>query len=542
MSRFVTCEARSADTYLAERHLLTRVPMKKALRTVVAAALWGALATCGGGTLGGGNSGAGSTGVIGPGNPAGTGAAGASSGRGGSGGGGATGWEFGVGGSIGPSCPPQPVPACGSACGSGGIDACPGPAIPGCPGGVWREECDGADFGGDSCEQRGYGSGTLTCNSDCTMGTPTCSPCLATNSLVASCGAGPAVIAQFGAYSLAATDTEVALSVLQYGAGGVPSLLFQRLAPDLSVIGSTTVTLPSPSGPYNDTFGAVTAPLPSGGWVVGFCATPEIYFLTFDVAGRAQRRVVVSSSIAEYMCGESIPMLAARPDGGPLMLWRQEEGLVMSVIAADGLSASPPRTIVSVNELGWAPPSTAWVGGDFAVAVPIQIDAVPYPVQGLRLLRIAPDGTPSSAGDFLAGELEGSVAVAGGPDARDVRIVYTGVPTGGDFNTDYGMNWWRYDSTGATSSASIGPQAAVDLLRPASAVAFGDDTIVFAMEGYNSRFGILRVAADGRVLSPYRDVFRSPGYGGVATMVRRGSELVVSIDVGSTIYLARLTP
>ena len=104
------------------------------------------------------------------------------------------------------------------------------------------------------------------------------------------------------------------------------------------------------------------------------------------------------------------------------------------------------------------------------------------------------------------------------------------------------MSWWRYDATGATRSTSIITQAAGELPIPASAVAFGDDTIVFAIQGYNSRFGVVRVAADGRVISPFRDVFRSPGYAGLATMVRRGPDVVVSMAIGSTIYLARLTP
>jgi hypothetical protein len=223
------------------------------------------------------------------------------------------------------------------------------------------------------------------------------------------------------------------------------------------------------------------------------------------------------------------------------MLW-QDDGVVMSVIAADGLSASPPRTIVKRNDLSWDSPTAAWVGNEFVVAVPFAIDATPYPVRVLRMLRVAADGTPTMVGDFLRGELDGFASIASGPDARDVRFVYTGVPTGGDFNTDYGMIWWRYDPSGPTRSSSIGALPGGDLYRPAAAVAFGDDTVVFASRGYGQGHGIVRVAADGRVVSPYHEVFGSPYYGGAAAMVRRGPDVVVGFIGDEIVYLARLTP
>ena len=80
-----------------------------------------------------------------------------------------------------------------------------------------------------------------------------------------------------------------------------------------------------------------------------------------------------------------------------------------------------------------------------------------------------------------------------------------------------------------------------ELYRPVSALALGDDTVILASRGY--AVGIARVASDGRVASAYRDVFRDPyAYGGVATMVRRGPEMVVSFVSPAQLHLARLTP
>ena len=48
-----------------------------------------------------------------------------------------------------------------SSCGNGGIDS--------------GEECDGSDLDGGSCVSRGYSSGTLSCNSNCTFNVSSCS-------------------------------------------------------------------------------------------------------------------------------------------------------------------------------------------------------------------------------------------------------------------------------------------------------------------------------------------------------------------------------
>ena len=502
--------------------------MKSATHALTAAALGLCLASCGGGMLGD-NNGAGASGMIA------TGAAGRGSV---SGVGGNAGQSVGVGGSIGNPCPPPPPPVCGGLCGNGLLEGCTTPSSSSCPGGSWLEECDGDDFGGDSCQQRGYGSGKLACNSDCTRGPDSCSPCMPPDALIASCGQAPPSPQQLGYYALAATDTEVALAVIEYGAGGAHSLLFQRLAPDLSLLGATAFPdLAQAVTGQSSIYGIAVAPLPSGGWTVASCAEPDVYIQTLDANGRLLGRIVVSRSVAGYACNGQAPVLAARPNGGPLMLW-QDDSVVMSVIAADGLSASAPRTLVDATDFSGENPTAAWVGNEFAVAVPLPFDTTG--TRALRLLRVAPDGTPNLVGDFLRGELNDFANIAGGPDARDVRVVYSGLFTGGD-DAEFGMNWWRYDPAGPTRSMPIGSRGA-DLYRPASAVAFGDDTVVFTSRGYGQGFGLTRVASDGRVVSPYHEVFGIPYYGGAAAMVRRGPDVVVSVADGVNVYLARLTP
>jgi hypothetical protein len=498
--------------------------MKQAAHTIAVAALGACLASCGGGTLGGSGGASGSPGA----------GAGGFSGRGG--------WELGMAGTVGGPCvalPPPPI--CGDLCGNGRIDQCTIPPELGCPVVTAREQCDGDDFGVDSCEHRGYGSGQLACDSNCTVGMEdSCSPCVPQPDLVGSCRPGPVAAPNFAVHVMAANDSEIGLAVVEYDdSSATERLFFERLSPDLGMLSVTTVEQfrEQPRVSFN---GLAAASLPSGGWIVAVCGSSDIYFHTLDAAGRPRRRVVVSPAVGGYGCQTGAPVLAARPDGGPLLLWQDEAGLSMSVIAADGLSASAARFLrEGLRE--WADgPAAAWIGNEFVVALPVDVDPATN-VRALRLMRIAPDGTAALVGDFLTGEFLGEPTMAGGADARDVRILYWGVPPGGDRNTDSRRLWWRYDPAGQVRPSVF--DAGVDIFSAAPGVAFGDDTVVLLGVAPDIGYGVMRVASDGRVVSPYRGLFQSPPtYGGGAAIVRRGPELVVSFGSAIGIHLARLTP
>jgi len=498
--------------------------MKQAAHTIAVAALGACLSGCGGGTLAGIDGGAGSPGA----------GAGGISGHGG--------WELGTAGSFVEPCffrPPPPV--CGDLCGNGRIDECTSPPAPGCPAVTSRELCDRNDLGGDGCQQRGYGSGELACSSDCTLGMDSCSPCVPQPGLVVSCRPGPVAAPNFAQHVMAANDSEIGLAVAEYDDSSTTErLLFERLSPDLGMLSVTTIEQFSqqPRVSFN---GLAAASLSSGGWIIAVCGSADIYFHTVDAAGRARGRVVVAPSFSGYGCQAGDPVLAASPNGGPLLLWQDDAGVWMSVIAADGLSASPPRALRGATT--WADnPTAAWIGNEFVVALAVAPEADPTSnVRSLRLMRIASDGTPHLVGDFLTGEFVSGATMASGADARDVRILYWGVPPGGDPNTDGGPFWWRYAPAGQVPPSTF--DSPVGSYPPPPGVAFGDDTVVLFSRELGDGFGVARLASDGRVVSPYRDLFRNPlSYGGGAAIARRGPEFIVSFGSPTRIHLARLTP
>src|SRR6476659_3545449 len=131
----------------------------------------------------------------------------------GAGGGTGFGGRGGPGGTGFTSCPSMPTPACGvTACGNGTVDRCQVPTGPGCIITSQYEECDGDQFGGDSCARRGYGSGKLTCTSACTIDGTTCAECLPVGSAIVSCGPAPIAFPYLAAFAMAATDPEVGIA------------------------------------------------------------------------------------------------------------------------------------------------------------------------------------------------------------------------------------------------------------------------------------------------------------------------------------------
>ena len=185
---------------------------------------------------------------------------------------------------------------------------------------------------------------------------------------VVSCGPFPPVAAPYiSSYGIAATDTEVGLAEVAYPDFNGVTLAFRRLTPSLATASTTTLLDTLRPGPLAGTYidAVAVAPIPSG-WVIASCVAGQQYLFTVDAAGVNSGRAPVP--VGDGGCG-SWMMLAARPGGGPLLVWAMAYGLSGALIAADGQSAGTPFDIV-------APPAYAgvfdgaWVGDAFNVAWP----------------------------------------------------------------------------------------------------------------------------------------------------------------------------
>ena len=176
-------------------------------------------------------------------------------------------------------CPPlPPAPGCGVAlCGNGSIDMCQVASGPGCPTSSQSEECDGDQFGGDTCARRGYGSGNLSCTSVCTIDDTTCAECLSIGNPLVACGPAPIAFPSLATFALAATDTEVGLAQVDSNLNnGTTRLTFSRLDRTLGVITGTGLEDTGQPGPLqNASIDSVAVAPMTSGWLVAACAGYE---------------------------------------------------------------------------------------------------------------------------------------------------------------------------------------------------------------------------------------------------------------------------
>lgn len=452
----------------------------------------------------------------------------------------------GRGGSGFVSCPPPYPPVCGSLCGNGRIDTCQTAVAPQCMLTSQAEECDGGDFNGYDCTARGFGSGTLSCSSVCTVDTSTCSDCVPAGGAVGSCGPAPITFPALATFGIAANDTEVGLAQIDYNLNtGTARLTFARLDAKLALIGAVGLEDTAQPGPLQgQSLGTVAVAATASGWLVAACAGPDVFVHVLDSSGRKVARTVVVAGTdlngTVGGCQSGTLSLAARPGGGALLLWGTyyANDPVAALLAADGLSASKPRLLDDPDTYTIGAPGGAWIGDAYYIALPVELAVNGYPVL-VRLLRVTTDGTFTKVADLLKNEFSQSPSFAAG--AADIRLIYDGVPPGSP----------SYDV--AVLSRRIGP--AGELLSSAlrldsypyfgrsPAAAFGSDTVVL-LNGYQTEtLSVVRADASGQIVSR-NDVAISPDYTtGVYDMVRRGSDVVVAwMKAGNVLMLARVTP
>lgn len=510
----------------AECHLLARMGMKRTAHEIAHVAICVALAAwlsgCPKGTLGDPDAG-GSGRIMGAGarGASGIGGAGASDGGIWSGFGGGAGGRAGTGGRGLIDCPAPLPPVCGALCGNGRIDSCTVARSPECIPYNLSEECDGDDLGGGAtCAELGFPSGKLVCDKTCSvingMG---CSECVPMAPAVVSCGTIPPPAAPYiSSYAIAATDLEVGLAEVGNSEVRGVTLSFRRLTPSLATASSTTLldTLrPGPlAGAYVD--GVAVAPIPSG-WVIASCAAGQVYLFTVDAAGVNSTRTPVP--VSDRGCGFSM-VLAARPGGGPLLVWRAAYGLSAALIAADGQSAGTPFDVVPPATADAGAFDAAWVGDAFNVVVATFVP--PDYNSALRLARIDANGTVTSR-DLLVGGFEDVPRIARG--ATDTRITYAAPYQ--VYARD--IMWRRVGSAGELLADALVAQSPYGYSVPSPAVAVGDDTLVLVADQQASSLSLARVGLDGQIRTRPYDILRAPSIGLANNdMIRRGPDAIVS--------------
>ncbi|HEY7370630.1 MAG TPA: hypothetical protein VIF57_00520 [Polyangia bacterium] len=453
---------------------------------------------------------------------------------------GGAGGSGGAGGAI--TCPATTSPICGSSCGNGVVDTCIRMVGRDCHLAYVTEDCDGADFGPRTCRTLGYASGDLVCSPVCTLDYDDCSACAAPGAFVAACGDSPIQVPNIVSFGLAASDDQVAAAfVNQDSMTGAFRLTFTQLTAELALVNASTLDDTAQAGPVYGVglYQAVIAPI-GPGWIVAACSDDDVYLHLIDASGRDLGRTVVSHATDPTMqCHARTLVLAARPSGGPLLLWQTAQGLSASVIADNGRSASAPVSIAASSEGGIFGASAAWIAGAFQVAAGVGLFDVGG--EAIRLVTVQSDGTAQPVADVLTTSVDGAPRIATG--AADLRVVYPGVPAGPPVG--FGQFWQRFDVSGKLVQPPVLLTSYPDFFGEAPAIALGDDTAVL-VDGYGGEeLAVIRVGLDGSIVTPLRDVAKAPA--GPLTsydMVRRGPELVVGWLSSSTgaFQLARVTP
>jgi hypothetical protein len=501
-----------------------------------------AAGTSGGGTVGGSPEGGMSGSAAGASAGGMSGSAGSTSGTGAGGLGGTTGTADWFGGSgtglftgtagTGVSCVQPPPRNCGtSLCGNGTRDTCEYSTGPGtCPAASFTEECDGTDFGAVNCIAWGFGSGTLTCSYECRVDFSTCRACGMAPS-IASCGQAP-FTSDPSRMGIGANDTQVAVAwIQQQPFGSTPALYVSRLSPMLELIGTTHFDDTKLGGSLEN---VVIAPLASG-WVAAGWANSEVFIRGIDANGGDLGRLTVDTVGVDDLL--AMPVLASRPNGGPLLVWQSKTALKAAVVAADGRSISTPRTLPSGGVVTGFDPAV-YAGGAFYIAELVGPPFATTP-QPMRIQRVEADGTPGTAVDALPGVTAWTASLVEGAD--DLRVLYRGAVPGGTSSSNQSVQLQRIDASG---QAVLPAPVVIDQAEGgwATGTAFGGDTVVVSAK-IEHLLSVTRIGSDGTIVTPTRTVaatqfssFFSQGF------ARRGADVVIAWAEIQKIMLARVTP
>jgi hypothetical protein len=404
----------------------------------------------------------------------------------------------------------------------------------GCPTVTLTESCDGADLGtASTCVARGYGSGTLKCSSACWIDLSGCQVC-GDSPIISQCGVEPFTAAP-QAVAMAADGTNVGVAWMEIDACNRISLDFARLSPAFALLGTTRLEPPAPAEADSRIVHVGVAALPSGWAVVAYVA-PDLFVHAVDASGKDLGRTIISRPPAVDL--SSSLRVAARPNGGPLVLWRTSDGLRTSVVAADGRSATAPMDLPVATTLGdYA--SAAFVGDAFYVVVSTHTAANSAQ---LYLQRVETDGRPTTTVTALPGVEAWVPTLVSG--AGEPRVIYGGPLSGDPSGADWGIKLQKLALTGEAASPPVvfGP----GFTGGTPAFARGGDTVALLHGDFGRSLSVARLGADGTIITAPTRIMGLPE-GSIWSdvmpgMVGLGSDAVVGWFKFKGIEMARAAP
>jgi hypothetical protein len=453
--------------------------------------------------------------------------------------------NLGAGGLLpGDTCPLPVTAACGlSLCGNGVRDQCTTTWSPGsgpCPARQVTEGCDGTDLGSDSCAAHGFTGGTLACSSDCVPNTAACTECLPIGDGLVRCGTAVVATDQSAEVALGASGAEVGLALADSDpdASYPPwRIRFLRLSSALDLISTTTLEAEGGS--------LAVSPL-ADGWVVAAAVEEGLVLHTLDAHGQKVARTVVaengrdaSSWDASIVSREARnPRFAARPDGGPLLVWQTSTGVRAAVISPDGRSATAPVDVVERDSNTLAYPVAAYVDGAFSVIDKARL------ADGAQLIRVGTDGHVISTAKILDGAtVTPAELVAAG---SSLHLIYDAAVPGPTIPKASDQIMFQSLSANGAAIGSPVPLANLgDYQTGSSAVALGDDTMVLLNGRATSQLAVARLGADGHVGGAIRQLAKGPIYR-YQQIVKRGPDVIVGWHAQDGqrhwLGLARFTP
>jgi hypothetical protein len=390
---------------------------------------------------------------------------------------------------------PPPQVCARALCGNGRVDSCQRcmPCMGGGPGGGpppprdagvcctdEPEQCDGDALGGATCASLGYAGGTLRCGDWCGHDTRGCNAC-AISAHTRQCiradvaGVAPSTLA------LAATDAEIAVAWVSDGGGAVH---FARYSPALVKLSERDCLGVGPAR------GLALAAV-AGGWLlaVGSEAGTRTVPLNPDGSNRGAGSLLPLGVM---------PMLAARPAGGPLLVGTRGGVVRGAVVDADGALVSAPAVLLTDEvEAGYG--SAAWVGDGWLVASRggrgVGGDL------GVLAAHVAPDGRAGAPWQSVGEETEyPQVAFADGA----VWLTYAnfGAPSSG-------IERVRVDTFGRAIGERLDLGHIPAYFNPSPMVGVGRDSLILlgtytGTTGHGRRLEVRRVDDAGRtVVDPY---------------------------------------
>lgn len=409
-------------------------------------------------------------------------------------------------------------------CGNGRIDSCQRcmPCLGGGPGGGpppprdagvcctdEPEQCDGDALGGATCESLGYAGGTLRCGDWCGRDTRGCNAC-AISAHTRECIRAELAGVAPSALAIASNGAEIGVAWVSDDGHAVH---FARYSPALVKLSERNCL------GVGDARGVALAAV-DGGWLLAVGS--ELGTRTVPLGPDGSNR-----GAGALLPLGSMPMLAERPSGGPLLVATRYEdsrgGVVLAaVLRADGTQSSAEQELITDEiEAGYG--SAAWVGDGWLVASRGGRGAGGD--LGVLVARVEPDGRAGAPVQPVGAQTEyPQLAFAEGA----VWLTYASF--GG---ASPGIARARLDTRGRPMPGSVDLGHIPSYFNPSPVVGVGTDSLILlgtytGSTGHGRRLEVSRIDAAGRtVVDPYA-ITTGPEFARGYRLVRHGRDAVVA--------------